>query len=182
MTFDIVRTNEPQSVEEMFARAKTLRETFFPRVRRVPAKRDILSLATPRSADEPRAPRTLAEINQAIAVLKERRLSVFGEGSYRLLELLTMVSIASGFPLMELRSDRRPNKVAQARFTFSWIARRFTTHSTPQIGMALGGRDHTTVLHGSQRAQAVVDTIPPPSEDTPEAWIKVLLAADWRRA
>lgn len=52
--------------------------------------------------------------------------------------------------LDELHSDRRNRHVVFARqFVMYWAARR-TTLSLPQIGRLMGGRDHTTVLHGAR--------------------------------
>ncbi len=48
----------------------------------------------------------------------------------------------------ELRAFRRsPHVVFARQFVMYWAAR-LTALSTPQIGRLLGGRDHTTVLHG----------------------------------
>jgi chromosomal replication initiation ATPase DnaA len=50
----------------------------------------------------------------------------------------------------ELRSDRRNREVAFARqFVMYWTAR-LTPLSLPVIGRLMGGRDHTTVLHGKR--------------------------------
>lgn len=47
-----------------------------------------------------------------------------------------------------LHSNRRYKEVVFARqFVMYWACRR-TTLSLPQIGRLMGGRDHTTVLHG----------------------------------
>lgn len=49
---------------------------------------------------------------------------------------------------VELFSDRRVKRIVDARqFVMYWACRR-TTLSLPHIGRKLGGRDHTTVLHG----------------------------------
>lgn len=48
----------------------------------------------------------------------------------------------------ELKSDRRQQHVTFARqFIYYWSCRR-TALSLPQIGKFMGGKDHTTVLHG----------------------------------
>lgn len=50
----------------------------------------------------------------------------------------------------ELKSDRRNRHAVFARqFVMYWAAR-LTRLSLPQIGRKLGGRDHTTVLHGKR--------------------------------
>lgn len=48
----------------------------------------------------------------------------------------------------ELRSNRRDRDLVFARqFVMYWTAR-LTQHSLPLIGRLMGGRDHTTILHG----------------------------------
>jgi chromosomal replication initiation ATPase DnaA len=48
----------------------------------------------------------------------------------------------------ELYSCRRQRKLALARHFVMYWACRLTTLSLPQIGRLMGGRDHTTILHG----------------------------------
>jgi len=48
----------------------------------------------------------------------------------------------------EIRSARRNRNVVFARQAIMYWACRLTPMSTPEVGRALGGRDHTTVLHG----------------------------------
>lgn len=50
----------------------------------------------------------------------------------------------------EIFSDRRNRDIVFARqFVMYWAVRR-TSLSLPQIGKKIGGRDHTTVLHGAR--------------------------------
>jgi len=51
-------------------------------------------------------------------------------------------------------SHTRIRKVCDARQVYYWIARKFTTRSTTQIGEAAGGRDHSTILHGVEKVSA----------------------------
>lgn len=50
-----------------------------------------------------------------------------------------------------LISDSRIRPHARARFEACYDLARLTKMSLPQIGRRLGGRDHTTVLHGIRR-------------------------------
>ena len=50
--------------------------------------------------------------------------------------------------LGELRSNTRTYNVARPRQMCMYLLRRFTTLSYVRIGMLLGGRDHTTIIHG----------------------------------
>lgn len=59
--------------------------------------------------------------------------------------------------LAELISHTRTKRVAGPRHEFMWLCRqvrRLNGHhrfSFPQIGRFLGGRDHSTVVHGARR-------------------------------
>ncbi len=50
----------------------------------------------------------------------------------------------------ELLSDRRHKEIAFARQAIFYWATRRTRLSHPEIGRRMGGKDHTTVLHGSR--------------------------------
>ena len=58
-----------------------------------------------------------------------------------------------------LARDRRPD-VAQARQIAMYMARELTTHSLPEIGRGIGGRNHSTVVHAVNRVTAAIDTDP----------------------
>jgi chromosomal replication initiator protein len=51
----------------------------------------------------------------------------------------------------DLLSKRRTKEVVRARQIAMYLAREETDASYPQIGAAMGGRNHTTVLHGYQK-------------------------------
>jgi len=58
-----------------------------------------------------------------------------------------------------LARDRRP-RVVMARQVAMYVARELTTHSLPEIGRRIGGRNHTTVLHALNRVRTAIDTDP----------------------
>jgi chromosomal replication initiator protein len=53
--------------------------------------------------------------------------------------------------LDDLLGKNRSQKIVRARQIAMYLAREETTASFPQIGEALGGRNHSTVLHGYQK-------------------------------
>ncbi|HEY8136227.1 MAG TPA: helix-turn-helix domain-containing protein [Methylocystis sp.] len=57
---------------------------------------------------------------------------------------------------IDLRSARRTAKVIAPRQIAMYLARKLTEKSLPQIGQALGGRDHTTVIHGANKVEAEI--------------------------
>lgn len=61
-------------------------------------------------------------------------------------------------------SARRHSQLVRARQELMWRLQRETTMSLPQIGRFIGGRDHTTVLHGARQHQKRVD-----AKATPDA-------------
>jgi chromosomal replication initiation ATPase DnaA len=52
-----------------------------------------------------------------------------------------------------LKGERRTLNVVYPRQVAMFLARRYTTRSLPEIGRRLGGRDHTTVLHGARKIE-----------------------------
>ncbi len=91
------------------------------------------------------APITLAMVRQAIAPyarLPPRRAS-FGQ-------IAAEVCRELGVSRAELGSATRAKRVAVARQVVMWLCRRHTDASLDAIGEALGGRDHSTVVHGLQ--------------------------------
>jgi chromosomal replication initiator protein len=57
----------------------------------------------------------------------------------------------------DLVGRRRNKDIVTARHMAMYLAREETDASLPQIGRALGGRDHTTVLHGYEKIRAQVE-------------------------
>lgn len=49
---------------------------------------------------------------------------------------------------LDFLSHRRWRRYVEARQIAFWFMRHYTDYSLPQIGRLVGGRDHTTVLHG----------------------------------
>ena len=56
----------------------------------------------------------------------------------------------------DLISSRRNKVVVRPRQIVMFIARHFTALSLPQIGARLGGRDHTTAMHGHQKIAELI--------------------------
>jgi len=72
-------------------------------------------------------------------------------------DVLDAVAAELGVSRAELVArDRRP-AVASARQLAMYLGRELTEASLPQIGRALGGRNHTTVLHALRRVERQLD-------------------------
>ena len=62
--------------------------------------------------------------------------------------IIAEVQRKHGVSYVELLSDRRSRYVAWPRQEVMYRAAKETRLSLPAIGRLLGGRDHTTILHG----------------------------------
>ncbi len=72
-----------------------------------------------------------------------------------------------------LASSSRKSTIAYPRQVAMYLARTETEASLPQIGAALGNRDHTTVLHGYEKIAGLIDLDPQLRRDVLE--IKAML-------
>jgi hypothetical protein len=60
--------------------------------------------------------------------------------------------------LRDLDSHRRSVPVALARHIAMYLTKVLTGKSLPEIGRRLGGRDHTTVLHGIKKVERMIES------------------------
>lgn len=67
----------------------------------------------------------------------------------------TIVDMAAeiwGVSSRDIVGPLRASILTEPRFAVYWVARHTLPLSLPQIGRAMGGRDHTTIMHGLRRA------------------------------
>lgn len=69
-------------------------------------------------------------------------------------EIRRTVCNALGVGKVDFTSERRMQKLGEARQVYYWIARKFTKHSLPKIGQFAGDKDHSTVVHGIHKVEA----------------------------
>ena len=60
-----------------------------------------------------------------------------------------------GLTLVDLLGPGRARAVARPRQVAMYLAKTLTERSLPEIGRSFGGRDHTTVIHGVRRIEAL---------------------------
>ncbi len=72
-----------------------------------------------------------------------------------------------------IASSSRKSTIAYPRQVAMYLARTETEASLPQIGVALGNRDHTTILHGYEKINGLVEIDPQLRRDVLE--IKAML-------
>lgn len=68
-------------------------------------------------------------------------------------EILRAASETWDVPVAAFLSARKTKELTRRRHVVMWAATRYTLHSLPQIGAAIGGRDHTTILHGRNKIE-----------------------------
>lgn len=59
---------------------------------------------------------------------------------------------------IDVVSQRRTKDVIRPRQVAMYLATKMTHRSLPEIGRAIGGRDHTTCLHGRDRIARLLET------------------------
>ncbi len=69
-------------------------------------------------------------------------------------QIVKAVSDHEGITVDDIMSDRRNAPIVRARHLAMYLCRYFTMFSTTQIGRLIGGRDHTTVIHGVRQTAA----------------------------
>jgi chromosomal replication initiator protein len=68
--------------------------------------------------------------------------------------LLEFIASERGLTVDELLGQNRSSKIAEPRQVAMYLLREFNEISLPQIGEILGGRDHSTVMHGINKVRA----------------------------
>jgi transposase-like protein len=87
-------------------------------------------------------------------------------------ELLIVTAFATGVLRNDLVAVARTGNYARARHIAMWLAYRYTVRPLIDIGLRIGGRDHTTCLYGVRAIGAIVEKIGQPPEETPQSWAK----------
>lgn len=72
-------------------------------------------------------------------------------------EIVSAVATFYGVTLDDLLGPRRSRNLAIARQIAMYLARELTEMSLPQVGQALGGRDHTTIMYGYDKIAALFE-------------------------
>jgi chromosomal replication initiator protein len=75
------------------------------------------------------------------------------QGRTRMEAIIRMTAARFGYSYLELISPRRKQPLVQARQAAMWLVWKTTDRSHPEIGRAMGGRDHTTILHGVRKVE-----------------------------
>jgi chromosomal replication initiator protein len=83
----------------------------------------------------------------------DRLLAANGDRRPTLPEIISLVARHYGVQQRLLKSNSRKQRLVRARATAIYLARELSDASYEQIGRALGGRDHTTIMHSFRKVQ-----------------------------
>ena len=71
--------------------------------------------------------------------------------------LLLLVSTEYNVSIELIKGKQRSRRVVIPRHTVMWLASELTRMSLPQIGRAIGNRDHTTVINAIKNVENWID-------------------------
>lgn len=71
--------------------------------------------------------------------------------------IISAVALQYQIPEEDLVGPRRTRQIVLPRHVAMYLIREETNTSLPKIGQALGGRDHTTVIHGHDRISDLIE-------------------------
>ena len=98
-----------------------------------------------------RRPLNAALVEDALAYLAP------AQGKLTLESILESAAAYFGVTPEELTGRNRSARIALQRQLVMYVMREETDASLPQIGQALGGRDHTTIIHGCEKVSTELD-------------------------
>lgn len=96
--------------------------------------------------------------------------------------LISMAAFVTGVSALDIVCHRRRPYQVKARQIVYWLGKNYTALSLPQISARVGGRDHTSALHGIRKVQAVVDRLDVGMPVCPIAATELLWSLDWMKA
>src|SRR5204862_4826249 len=98
--------------------------------------------------------RSALTVDLAAAALQAVSPAQSGRSNPRPDEVLQAISRYYGVSLADLRGKQRDKRIVGPRQLAMFLLRDDSRLSTPEIGRLLGGRDHTTVMHGAHKISA----------------------------
>lgn len=97
------------------------------------------------------------KITQAVIV---KEINKLGEavkvGEINIERIITIICDYYGITQEEIFSNKRSAKISEPRQIIMYLARTMTNLSFKEIGEELGGRDHSTVMHGFEKIYAQI--------------------------
>lgn len=96
-----------------------------------------------------------------------------------LADLMRIVCVTSGLERTVIKSVRRTAPLVKARQIAMYLMVRQGLRSLPEVGRFLGGRDHTTALHGVRKVEGVMRSLDLAEDTDPVELATALWSADW---
>ena len=72
-------------------------------------------------------------------------------------KIVSVISKQSGYSFSDLCSKNRNKDISEMRHIAMFLMKKHTQRSLRDIGSFLGGRDHSTVMHGLQKIQSQLE-------------------------
>jgi chromosomal replication initiator protein len=85
---------------------------------------------------------------------------LMGERRVELEQVLSAVAGHYGLKVSDLKGSKKTREITRPRQVAMYLARRLTSCSFPQIGRALGNKDHSTVVKGVKRLSGEMSADP----------------------
>ena len=74
--------------------------------------------------------------------------------------IMSVVAEHLGVSVEDIKSKKRTKSIAQARQVSMYLCRMLTSKGLKEIGMAVGGKDHSTVVNGIKKVEERLDNDP----------------------
>ena len=98
------------------------------------------------------------EINMNLVQEVLKKIITNEKGILTVEEIVKKVAHNFGIKLHEINSAKKNKNLATARQIAMYLSRKFTNASFPDIGMKIGGRDHSTVIYACNKIKKLIDT------------------------
>lgn len=149
----------PTSAADLYEHYKAVRRRMwgrdkaFPKVLTASLKTKPVKVTPPVKAEEPK----LETKGPVKGITYTTEVRPVPEISYRFEHIAEAVCKAAQVRMMDIRSPRRAKQLVLARHVIFYLARKYTLLSCPRMGQLIGGRDHSTVLHGIRRVEDLLN-------------------------
>jgi len=104
--------------------------------------------------------RRQAELEAEAAKAAQADAEIRSMGIIPISAILGACAVFYGVPISCLFAERRTKGIVKPRQIAMYLAKELTPRSLPDIGRRIGGRDHTTVLHGVRKIAALIKRDP----------------------
>jgi len=80
--------------------------------------------------------------------------------SYEWAQLVEAVVLVTNISVADIEGRKRIRRIARARQILCYLAREYTDMTLSEVGVYLGGRDHTTVIYGASKVKQCIASGP----------------------